>query len=412
MRYRKYFNAGLLIFIFILIASVPLTSASTLKPLDPNLPSGWSQISPDPNFTYLGLKPACSNCPTTNPTYSFFIRKGTVNKVVIFFQGGGACWDPVNCLQDLTYNPMVFENVVSSQLCIYNPANGSNPQVNQGIFNFTNTNNPFKDWYVVYLPYCTGDLFWGANDYPYPTGPQSSWTIQHHGFVNFQAVLKWVKDNFLLPEEIFVAGSSAGGYGAIMDYPYIRDAFPLTFVYVLGDAANGVTGDDFNSKANAVWNIQFPKWILGNDISTLTIEDIYTNIAAEYPLMKLAQYNTAYDGTQSYFYNLQLTDPVTNVPYVEEPWLWSTFPTPANVFAWNAQMIMYTQGTANLAPNYRYYIGEGEIHTILTSDRFYSESSAGGVYFYQWVQSMVNNPFGVFGGPLQGIWKNLENDNP
>ncbi|MGD0210717.1 MAG: pectin acetylesterase-family hydrolase [Desulfomonilia bacterium] len=417
MRYRKFINAGLLILVSLLIASVTIAGAATPKPLVPNLPSGWSQVYPDSSFTYLGLSPACSNCPGTNPTYSFFVKKGTVNKVVIFFNGGGACWDPVNCLKYLTYNPMVFEFVSSGQLYVYNqPDPTSSPQVNHGIFDFNNPNNPFKDWYVVYLPYCTGDLFWGAADHQYTTPPylppQITATIKHRGFVNFQAVLKWVKDNFRLPEEIFVSGSSAGGYGAIMEYPFIRDSFPLTRVYVLGDAANGITGDDFNTKASTVWNAQFATWILGNDITKLTIEDIYTNIAAEYPLMKFAQYTTAYDGTQSYFYNLQLIDPSNGVPYVEEPWLWSTFPTLFNVGAWNYQMLLYAQGTAATAHNYRYYIGQGSVHTILTTDKFYSESSAGGVIFYQWVKSMVDNPFGVFGGPLQGIWQNLENDNP
>jgi hypothetical protein len=403
MRYRKYLNAGLLIFIFILIASVSLAGAATPKPFVPNLPSGWSQVSPDSNFSYLGLTPACSSCPGTDPTYKFFVRKGTVNKVVIFFNGGGACWDSVNCLQYLTYNPMVFEFVSSGQLYVYKQADPTSPTplINHGIFDFTQNDNPFKDWYVVYLPYCTGDLFWGAADHQYPTSPSTTWTIKHRGFVNFQAVLKWVKNNFRLPEEIFVAGSSAGGYGAIMDYPYIREAFPLTRVYVLGDAANGIMGDDFSNKADAVWNIQLPTWILGSNISTLTIEDIYSNIAAEYPLMKFAQYTTSLDQTQVWFYHLQLDN------NVQDPSIWDDL-TATDFGTWNYYMNFYTHGTAAVAPNYRFYIGGGYDHTILTSDKFYTESSAEGVYFSKWLKSMVDNPFGVFGGPLQGIWKNLE----
>ncbi len=403
MRHRKYLNAGLLLFVFTLIASVSLAGATTPKPLVPNLPSGWSQVSPDSNFSYLGLTPACSSCPGTDPTYKFFVRKGTVNKVVFFFNGGGACWDSVNCLQYLTYNPMVFEFVSSGQLYVYNQADPTSPTplINHGIFDFTKKDNPFKDWYVVYLPYCTGDLFWGAADHQYPTSPSTTWTIKHRGFVNFQAVLKWVKSNFRLPEEVFVAGSSAGGYGAIMDYPYIREAFPLTRVYVLGDAANGIMGDDFSNKADAVWNVQLPTWILGSDISTLNIEDIYSNIAAEYPLMKFAQYTTALDQTQVWFYHLQLDNNVQN------PSIWDNL-TATDFGIWNYYMSFYTHGTASVAPNYRFYIGGGYDHTILTSDKFYTESSAEGVYFSKWLKSMVDNPFGFFGGPLQGIWQNLE----
>jgi len=407
MRYQKYLNAGLLIFVFLLITSVSFAGGPTSKPFVPNLPQGWSEIDPAavyPDFQYNGLTPACSNCPScTSDKFTFFAKRGTINKLVIFFQGGGACWDSMNCLYYKTYNAQETETVAA--------LNNMN-----GIFDTTNPANPFKDWYVVYLPYCTGDLFWGANDQQYTTpsylGPQITATIKHRGFVNFQAVLKWVKDNFRLPEEIFVSGSSAGGYGAIMDYPFIREAFPLTRVYVLGDAANGITGDDFNNRANAAWNVQLPAWIFPDGISGLTAEDIYMNISAEYPLMKLAQYTTAYDGTQCYFYNLQLDDPLTGLPYVKEPWLWPSFPSEENVGVWNSKMLLYAKETASVAPNYRYYIAAGYDHTILGSPEFYTESSAGGVYFYKWLTSMVDNPFGVFGGPLQGIWKNVEAPAP
>jgi hypothetical protein len=302
---------------------------------------------------------------------------------------------------------MVYEYVSSGQLYVNDQPDPTSPDsmVNHGIFDFTKADNPFKDWFVVYLPYCTGDLFWGANDYAYPDYlnllPGETWTIQHRGFVNFQSVLKWMKDNFKLPLQIFVTGSSAGGYGAIMNYPYIRESFPLTRVYVLGDATNGITGDDFNVKANAAWNVQYPRWILGDDFSQITAEDVYMNIAAEYPLMKFAQYSTNLDQTQVWFYHLQLDNNVQN------PSIWNNL-TPADFATWNYYMTLYAHDTAAAAPNYRYYIGAGYDHTVLTKDKFYSESSAGGVYFSSWLKSMVENPFGFGGGPLQGIWKNLE----
>ncbi len=415
MSYRKYLNAGLFILVSLFIASFSPAAAATPKPFVPNLSEGWSQIYPDPDFTYqVGdkvLKPACSNCPGTDPTYSFFVRKGKVNKVLIFFNGGGACWDSMNCIYSPTYNPTVSEFVSSGQLCVYNPYDPTilYPTINHGIFDFTNNDNPFKDWYVVYLPYCTGDMFWGANDYNYPDYlnklPGDSWTIQHRGFVNFQAVLKWVKDSFRLPQQVFVAGSSAGGYGAIVNYPYIREAFPFTRAYVLADASSGVMAGDFNNKANAVWNIQYPTWILGGDVSTLTMEDVYTNIAAEYPLMKFAQYTTAYDQIQVLYYHLSLGNNVQN------PAIWNNL-SAAEFGIWNYYMSLYSHDTAAIAPNYRYYIGQGNVHMILATDKFYTEASAGGVHFSKWVKSMVDNPFGIFGGPFQGIWQNLESNNP
>ena len=400
MKNQKYIVGGLVIFIMVLMTSMAFAGRHHMKPFVPDLSPGWNEIDPAavyPNFDYNGLTPACSNCPSCDSDkYTFFAKRGTTNKLVVFFQGGGACWDSMNCLYYSTFNEQEFETVEGYF---------SNPDDMKGIFDTNNPDNPFKDWYIVYLPYCTGDLFWGANDFAYPDYTDAltvdTWTIQHRGFVNFKVVLKWMKDNFRLPREIFVAGSSAGGYGAIMNYPYIRESFPLSRVYVLGDAANGVTGGEFNSKIKDVWDVQMPDWILGSDISQITTEDVYTNIAAEYPFMKLAQYTTAWDQTQVWFYHLQCDD---NVMY---PNTWNSLGD-TDFGTWNYCMNLYTHDAAAVAPNYRYYIGAGSDHTILLSDKFYTETSAGGVSFAQWIKSMVNNPFGVFGGPFQGIWQNLE----
>jgi hypothetical protein len=435
MQYRKYIHAGLLIIVSLFI----ITSVSMAGGLVPKLPDGWSQISPDPSFTWHDMSPSCSSCPgLPNTPYTFFVRKGTVDKVLIYFNGGGACWDSMNCIEwpyvyavlktidpntkvssALTYNPYITESVSSGQLY-----DGATPD-NTGIFDFTNPKNPFKDWYVVYLPYCTGDLFWGAKDNAYPDTvgyfggvPQ---TIHHRGFVNFQAVLKWVRDNFKAPLHVFVTGSSAGGYGAMMNYPFIRKAFPLTRVDMLSDAAMGITQDpydplnNFNAIANNVWNVQYPTWIFPDGVLDLTSEDLYMNIAAEYPLSKLAEYTAAYDSTQSWFYHLQLDN------NVENPYSWYDYTGTFSGYGvgiydasgiWNIIMNQFVHDIAATSPNYRYYMAKGTVHTILKRPEFYTESSAGGVYFYQWLTSMVNNPFGVFGGPLQGIWQNLENDNP
>ncbi len=427
MKYRKYFKVGLIIALSLFIASVSIAKGPNPRPLVPAyLTDGWNQISPEAGFTYLGLSPACSNCPgLPNTPYTFFVRKGAINKVLIFFDGGGACWDPMNCIQwpyvnmvlngatppsspdyinPFTYTPFISENVISGQFF-----DGANP-IDEGIFDFDDPRNPFKDWYVVYLPYCTGDLFWGANDYAYPdevgTFAGVPQTIHHRGFVNFQAVLKWVKVNFKNPKQMFVTGSSAGGYGAIMDFPFIKNAFPAVRVDVLGDAANGITGDNFNAKADLVWDVQYPAWIFPEGVDDLTSEDLYMNIAAEYPFSKLAQYTAAFDSTQIWFYHLQLDD------IVGQPVYWyDTAGIMAAYPVWNYIMSAYVHDTAAGASNYRYYMAKGQLHTILTRDAFYTENSAGGIYFYAWIKGMIDMPNGL-GVPPHNPWKNLENNMP
>ncbi|WP_319523524.1 pectin acetylesterase-family hydrolase [Breoghania sp.] len=373
----------------------------------PGTTAEWTEIDPEevyPYFTYLGLTPACSNCPgTSSDKFTFFAKTGQQNDLVIFFQGGGACWDSMNCINAPTY---------SQEL------SGTSPE-QEGIFDTTNFDNPFKKWGFVFIPYCTGDLHWGANDVEY----EDSWfqygggkhIIQHRGFVNFQVVLKWLKDNARYPGRIFVTGSSAGSYGATMAFAYIKKAFPWSRVYLLGDAGNGVTSDQFNTEGILNWNVQMPKWIFPDGYQPdTTIAEIYTTLAWWHPFSRLAQYTTAWDGTQVFFYNVmdniktpaswQVVDPDTGEIYESTIPVW---------LYWHQQMIDFAYDTADYTYNYRYYIAAGTDHTILRTPKFYTEE-VDGVPFADWVAAMVESPFyGRHGrhyrhGWDSRLWRNVE----
>ena len=396
MKERKVFKIGLLILSSFLLVSTTLANG---------LPDQWAEINPaDYGFEFNGLAPACSGAPgTPDDEFTFFVKGGKnrdKNKLVIFFQGGGACWDPMNCIVAPTYTQYQEE-----ELWMFSEENEG-----KGIFDTTNKNNPFQDWGFVYIPYCTGDLFWGANDVDY-TGDDVA-DIQHRGFVNFQAVLQYLKDHVRWPHKIFVTGSSAGSYGATMSFPYIKKAYPFSQVYLLGDAGNGVMGGTFVSGTGIDpitgepvggiynWKVQVPDWIFPDGyVQGMTLKDIYEDIAAEYPWSKVAQYTTAWDATQTSFFSIMLN--------IENPFVWESG-APFLFTDWNDTMLSYAYDTAAASPNYRYYIAAGTDHTILMSPKFYTEQSAGGVPFSKWVKSMVCNPFGTHSHWLEGLWKNLE----
>jgi hypothetical protein len=80
--------------------------------------------------------------------YSVFTRKGDPKKLLIFLQGGGACWQG-------------FYNCNVQAEAQYPPADGPFP----GVFDPTMQKaNPFADYSVVYMPYCDGSTFGGDND--------------------------------------------------------------------------------------------------------------------------------------------------------------------------------------------------------------------------------------------------------
>jgi len=204
--------------------------------------SAWIEVKPGDAYPGYGddnLKPSCSNYPGTDSAFSFFAKLTGSNNLLIYFQGGGACWHENNCINNPTYSTSQFERIF-----MLNDAFLSG----MGILDGTRAANPFKDWNIVYIPYCTGDLHWGAKDKDYGGGN----IIRHRGFVNFMFVLDWIKENFDTdgpdqPDKIFVTGISAGAYGAILNFPYIRDSFSDSSMYVLADAGNGVTTTAFFS---------------------------------------------------------------------------------------------------------------------------------------------------------------------
>jgi hypothetical protein len=363
------------------------------KPFPHYIPQAWTQITPGPTkFMHRDLNPTCSGAPGTDPTFKFFVKGGPINNLVVFFDGGGACWDTMNCIYYPTYYPAADETVQG--------LTGAG-----GIFDTDNPANPFKDWNFVFIPYCTGDIHWGSNDKQY--FDYLNWyggvtfTIHHRGFDNFLVVLKWINENFSRPHEIFVTGSSAGSYGAMLAFPYIQEAYPESKASILGDAGFGVVSEDFHNNYINNWGIQqnLPHWIPGfkRPFSEYSNAEMYKMIAHSYPHRKIGQYTTAWDATQAFFYNVMLN--------TFDPTKWSSPPPQEVWFDWHQQMIGYADLAAQ-APNYRYYIGAGCHHTIMGEDKFFDEDSAG-VPFVDWINAMVGNQGSTHGHG--GIpWKNVE----
>ena len=140
--------------------------------------------------------------------YSVFTRKGDPKKLLIFLQGGGACWQgfySCNVLGDAQYPP----------------EEGPYP----GVFDPTSADNPFADYSVVYMPYCDGSTFSGDNDVNDPDFPFSP-TRYHRGLRNVSAGMDVAKEMFPRARQITVMGHSAGGVGVAAFAPFLtRFAF-------------------------------------------------------------------------------------------------------------------------------------------------------------------------------------------
>ncbi|MBT8047530.1 MAG: hypothetical protein HKN57_07265 [Xanthomonadales bacterium] len=180
----------------------------------------WTRHDFDPNYvpdeTYpLGVRPDGPVC-IAGSEYSVFTRQGDPKKLLIFLQGGGACWQGFyNC------------NVVGEQQSP--PAEGPFP----GVFDPSSSENPFADYSVVYMPYCDGSTFGGDNDVndpafqafiegelelPEGSGPP---TRHHRGLRNASAGMDVAGDTFPRAKQITVMGHSAGGVGVAAFAPFL-----------------------------------------------------------------------------------------------------------------------------------------------------------------------------------------------
>jgi hypothetical protein len=153
--------------------------------------------------------------------YQVEVHHGTTNKVLLYLEGGGACWNNQTCW----VTPLAKLTAV--------------PLFGAGILLFDNPDNPFHDWNVVYAPYCDGSVFGGDNLADYDGKP-----TYHHGLQNVSAAVALMREQFPDPEQIVVAGSSAGGYGTYAGYGVTRVAYPDAPIAVIDDSGPGLQDPD------------------------------------------------------------------------------------------------------------------------------------------------------------------------
>ena len=363
-------------------------------------------------------------CSGTTP-YSYFVKRGSENKLLVYYQGGGACWDGLTCGPANTFDRSVVTvgtctgGSNSGQSCeLRSDCPDSGPGTNcsgtdnpgnasAGFSDVNNPANPFKDWNIVFVSYCTGDIHFGDSAQTYANPLGGTVHIEHRGYVNARVVEKFTREHFLNPDEVFVTGSSAGAYGALFNAPLLREIYPAAKFNVLGDAGNGVVTQQFLDN-------EFPKWnFAGNLPDTIPgLADTLTNgtgipgyievVANFFPDVNWANYTSAYDGGtggQTGFYHV-MKNPTSDVGTALAVWpkWWE------DSCAWNDAMTQQAIDTAAAVPNnYRYYIGTGSRHTMWGSNKVYTDTSGGVPRIVDWINAMRDST---------PAWVNVETTTP
>jgi hypothetical protein len=168
----------------------------------------------------------------------YLCQAGATGPLVVDLVAGGACWDGVGCQCD----PDEHGNCTNPNTTIAAdfwgkadsddgltwdqsywggaPLNGTTAAV------FAGPSSPFnRNWNIVEIPYCTGDVHSGDAVQNYPNG-SGMLTAHHRGYRNITRDLPVIKSLFPSPSRVALWGQSAGAYGIACNLGQFVNAWP------------------------------------------------------------------------------------------------------------------------------------------------------------------------------------------
>lgn len=300
--------------------------------------------------------------------FTYWVRAANPAKVMFFMEGGGACFDAQTCAPEST----AFKRFVG---------NGPTARV-EGIFDFADPKNPFADWSIVYVPYCTGDIFLGNTQHDYGNGV----VIEHRGAVNAKAALQHMAEAFPDATQVLVTGESAGAAPDGLYAGLAADLLPNASITILADGAGAYPDvPAINGLIGGLWGTQnaVPDWpeTKGMTAEEWSLPGLFVKATEHAPRIVSARHDYAFDQTQTFFGGLAGFNSDNLIDLIDQ----------------NEQEI--EAGGVNLLS----YISPGDSHTVLGRPEFYTET-LNGVLFVDWVTALVT------GGTVTDNHCNAAND--
>ena len=185
--------------------------------------------APYDNWTWIPIPGAY--CADGSPTGLGINPHAGASQLMIYLAGGGMCFDYTTCFVAKTASNL--DGFTATDLA----GDISELDDQPGGLNRSNADNPFKDWNYVVLPYCTGDIFAGTQLQTYYDPLGGAHTMDHVGHLNIEAYLQVVVPTFIdSTTQVIFGGSSAGGFGALINYYLAAQAFAPAPVYLIDDS--------------------------------------------------------------------------------------------------------------------------------------------------------------------------------
>jgi hypothetical protein len=322
------------------VESATTTTTSAAAPGDQN----WQRVVP-------GGDCQCSD----GSKFSFWVRKANPKKVVFYLQGGGACFSAKTCAP-------------GSDLYKANIGPNDGPTGQAGMFNLAEKRNPFGDYSIVYVPYCTGDVHIGNTTTNYGHGL----TVRHKGYVNGTAALDHLGAAFPEATDIVVAGESAGSIAAPVYAALAADRLPKARITVLADSSGSYPDVPRFNAIIAAWGAgnALPNWAKGGGrgAKRWSFPGFVIKAGRHNPKIVFARHDHAYDEIQEVWY------PLVGIPAKDLRSLIDANET--QIERAGVELLSYT------AP--------GSEHGVLSDEPFYTER-VNGQRFVDWVTRLIEH---------------------
>lgn len=211
-------------------------------------------------------------------SYHAFFKKGSDNKVMVYFAGGGVSVNE-EMARNETYNTKEFPVDMLANITM-----------NMGGIATASEDNPFKDWTVIAFPYATGDFHVGTGEFKYKDKEGKEKILYHNGYTNFKVAMNEVMAHAGInhPDDVLVTGYSAGGFGAsLLADDIFSDYFPKAKSKTVLADASLLLNDEWQQIATKIWQspAHISKKLVSNNITLDSLTSLHDKWGEEVNIM-------------------------------------------------------------------------------------------------------------------------------
>jgi hypothetical protein len=298
--------------------------------------------------------------------------------LVIFLQGGGACWEFFTCGGAA---PILDKTASTGPFGPTEFARDVYDRYPRSWLLRSNLPLALRDATVVFIPYCTGDVHGGDRVATYasllPGAPSITW--HHVGHANVLAFLKRLAPTFPRPRKLVVSGASAGGFGSLVNYASFRAQWPDARGYLVDDSGPPLVADAIPAPTRSGW---YASWNLGASLDGTCpgcrqdMSGALRDLAARYPSDRIALVSHLRDEVIRAFYATLVLAPTPSLS-----------PMPGDTFEAELRRL----GTTVMDPatsNAKYFFTAGDGHPTLDDPAAIISPSPG---LTAWLELMLSD---------------------